>query len=309
MRSASISPPGPSSSGAGFSCSRSPSAAALLSFRSSAAPRIPNFTIKVAIVTAIWPGATAPEMQDQVADRIEKKLQELPYFDKVRPTPKPGSSRCRSSSATTRRREVPQLFYQLRKKLGDLRGELPAGRQRTQCQRRIRRRRFGLYMLTGDGADFAQLKTVAEDLRQRLLQVPDVNKVNLYGVQDEKIFVEFSHAKLATLGIRPRRSSTPAPEQNAVVPAGTVESRRNAHAAARHRRARRREGGRRDAGRGGGPVFRLGDIATVTRGFEDPSDYPRAPGRQPGARRRRRHGEGRQHPRPRRGRRRRQGRS
>ena len=234
----------------------------------------PNFTIKVAIVTAIWPGATAEEMQDQVSDRIEKKLQELPYFDRVQTYTKPSFTAMQVVFRDhTPAKEVPQLFYQLRKKLGDLRPELPRDLIGPSVNDEYGDVDSILYMLTGEGADYAQLKTVAEGLRQRLLKVPSAVKVNLYGVQDEKIFVEFSHAKLATLGIPPQALFDSLQRQNAVVPAGTVETGAQ--------RIPLRITGALDGARAVaetpveavGRTFRLGDIATVIRGFEDPSDY------------------------------------
>src|SRR5829696_5428954 len=146
----------------------------------------PNFTIKVAIVTAIWPGATAEEMQDQVSDRIEKKLQELPYFDRVQTYTKPSFTAMQVVFRDyTPAKEVPQLFYQLRKKLGDLRPELPRDLIGPNVNDEYGDVDSILYMLTGEGADYAQLKAVAEGLRQRLLKVPSAVKVNLYGVQDD----------------------------------------------------------------------------------------------------------------------------
>jgi multidrug efflux pump len=245
-----------------------------LSFRSLGRAEDPNFTIKNVIVTAIWPGATAQEMQDQVSDRIEKKLQELPWFDKVVTYTKPGFTAMNVGFRdNTPAREVPQLFYQLRKKLDDIRGELPAELIGPNVNDEYGDVDSVLYMLTGDGADFAQLKKVAEGLRQRLLKVPGVTKVNLYGVQDERIFVEFSHAKLATLGIPPQALFDSLQKQNAVVPAGTIESGAQ--------RIPLRVTGALDGAKAvaetpveaGGRVFRLGDIASVTRGFEDPPDF------------------------------------
>jgi multidrug efflux pump len=231
----------------------------------------PNFTIKVAVVTAIWPGATAEEMQNQVSDRIEKKLQELPFFDKVQTYTKPAFTAMQVSFRdNTPAKQVPELFYQLRKKLEDLRGELPSGLIGPNVNDEYGDVDSVLYMLTGDGADYAQLKTVAESLRQHLLKIPSVVKVNVYGVQDERIHVEFSHAKLATLGISPQAIFDSLARQNAVTPAGTVET-------AAQRIAVRVTGALEGAQavaetpvEAGGRVFRLGDIATVSHGFEDP---------------------------------------
>src|SRR3954447_17714605 len=234
----------------------------------------PNFTMKVAIVTAIWPGATAEEMQDQVSDRIEKKLQELPYFDKVQTYTKPSFTAMQVTFRdSTPSKDVPQLFYQLRKKLTDLRPELPRDLIGPNVNDEYGDVDSILYMLTGDGADYAQLKRIAEGLRQRLLKVPSVVKVNLYGVQDEKIFVEFSHAKLATLGVPPQALFDSLQKQNAVVPAGLVETSAQ--------RVPLRVTGALDGAKAvaetpveaNGRTFRLGDIATVTHGYVDPPSF------------------------------------
>jgi multidrug efflux pump len=234
----------------------------------------PSFTIKLAVVSILWPGATAQEMQSQVAEPMEKKLQELPYFDKVQTYSKPGFSAMQVFfKDSTPPKDVPYLFYLVRKKLVDMQGELPSG-----VIGPIINDEYGdvdsiLYMLTGDGADYAQLKKVADALRQKTLKVPNVVKVNLYGVQDQKIYVEFSHAKLATLGITPQALFDSLAKQNAVAPAGVVETS--------SQRVALRVTGALDGAKAvaetpveaNGRVFRLGDIATVTRGFEDPSDY------------------------------------
>ncbi len=248
--------------------------AGALSFRQLGRSEDPNFTVKVAVITAIWPGATATEMQDQVADPIEKKLQELPYFEKVQTYTKPSFAAMQITFRdSTPPAEVPGLFYQIRKKMDDIRPSLPAG-----VTGPIVNDEYGdvdsvLTMITGDGADYAQLKKVADAYRQRLLKVPGVVKVNLYGVQQERIFVEFSHAKLATLGISPQAVFDSLAKQNAVTPAGTVETD--------SRRIPLRVSGALDGVKAvaetpvesGGRTFRLGDIATVTRGFVDPPDF------------------------------------
>ncbi|KIZ46930.1 MULTISPECIES: efflux RND transporter permease subunit [Rhodopseudomonas] len=234
----------------------------------------PSFTIKVVIVSAIWPGATAAEMQAQVADPIEKKLQELPYFDKVQTFSKPGFTAMNVSFRdNTPPKDVPQLFYQVRKKIDDIRGELPSSLIGPSVNDEYGDVDSVLYMMTGDGADYAQLKKIAEGMRQHLLKVPGVTKVNLYGTQDERIYVEFSHAKLATLGVTPQALFDSLAKQNAITPAGTVETSAQ--------RVPLRVTGALDGAKAvaetpvesNGRVFRLGDIATVTRGFVDPSDY------------------------------------
>lgn len=234
----------------------------------------PSFTIKMAVITAIWPGATSEEMQNQVADRIEKKLQELPYFDKVQTFTKPAFTAMQVIfKDTTPPARVPELFYQMRKKLGDIRADLPANLIGPNVNDEYGDVDSLLYAITGDGADYAQLKRVAEDMRQAMLRVPNVTKVNIYGVQDEKIFVEFSHAKLATLGVPVQAIFDSLARQNAVTAAGVVETS--------SQRVALRVTGALDGARAvaetpveaGGKVFRLGDIATVTRGFKDPADF------------------------------------
>ncbi|KAA2238297.1 efflux RND transporter permease subunit [Salinarimonas soli] len=248
--------------------------AGFVSFRGLGRAEDPNFTIKNVIVTASWPGATAQEMQDQVADRIEKRLQELPWFDKVVTYTKPGFTAMNVGFRdNTPAREVPQLFYQLRKKIGDVKGDLPRDVSGPNINDEFGDVDSLLYMITAPGADAAQKKRVAEALRQRLLKVPAVTKVTLYGVQDERIFVEFSHAKLATLGIPPQALFDSLARQNAVAPAGTVQSGAQ--------RIPLRITGALDGERAvaetpveaNGRVFRLGDIATITRGFKDPAEF------------------------------------
>src|SRR5262245_11371773 len=248
--------------------------AGLLSYRSLGRAEDPSFTIKVAVVTAMWPGATATDMQSQVADPIEKKLQELPYFDKVTTYTKPSfTAMTVAFKDNTPARLVPELLYQLSKKISDIKDDLPSGLIGPSVNDEYGDVDSILYMLTAKGADYAQMKKVAEGLRQRLLKVKDVTKVNLYGTQDEKIYVEFSNAKLATLGITTDQIFQSLARQNAVVPAGIVGS-----AALR---VPLRVTGALDGARAvtetpveaNGRVFRLGDIATVTHGFVDPPDF------------------------------------
>ncbi|MGC2776681.1 MAG: efflux RND transporter permease subunit, partial [Bradyrhizobium sp.] len=234
----------------------------------------PFFTVKVVNVSVMWPGATAAEMQSQVADPIEKKLQELPYFEKVQTYSKPAFTAMQVTFRdSTPPKEVPHLFYLIRKKLDDVQSSLPAGIVGPFVNDEFSDVDSILFMMTGEGADYAQLKKAAEGLRQRLLKVAGVTKVNLYGTQDERIYVEFSHAKLATLGITPQALFDSLAKQNNVTPAGTVET--NAQ------RVPLRVTGALDGAKAvaetpvesNGRVFRLGDIATVTHGFVDPPSF------------------------------------
>src|SRR6201991_233828 len=250
------------------------SAAGFFSYQKLGRAEDPFFTVKVVNVSAIWPGATAAEMQTQVADPIEKKLQELPYFEKVQTYSKPAFTAMQVTfKDSTPPKEVPYLFYLLRKKLVDVQGEMPSGLLGPVVNDEFSDVDSILYMMTSDGADYAQLKKATEGLRQRLLKVSGVTKVDIYGTQDEKIFVEFSHAKLATLGITPQALFYSLAKQNNVVPAGTVETS--------SQRVPLRVTGALDGVKAvaetpvesNGRVFRLGDIATVTHGFVDPPTF------------------------------------
>jgi multidrug efflux pump len=234
----------------------------------------PSFTIKNVNISALWPGATTRDMQDQVTDPIEKKLRELPYFDKTQTYTKPGfTSIAFDFKDSTPAREVPMLFLQLRKKLTDMRGDLPAG-----IVGPIVNDEFGdvdsvLYTISGDGATFAQLKDVAESLRKHIQRVPDVVKVDLYGDQGQRVFVEFSHAKLATLGVSFQQISDSLAKQNSVTPAGEFQTA--------GQRVPVRVSGALDSVDAvaatpivaNGQTLRLGDIAEVTHGYEDPPSY------------------------------------
>src|SRR6202035_2393439 len=154
----------------------------------------PFFTVKVVKVSAIWPRATAQEMQTQGADPIEKKLQELRYSEKMQTYSKPAFTAMQVTFRdSTPPKDVPYLFYLLRKKLVDVQGELPSGLLGPVVNDEFSDVDSILYMMTSNGGDYAQLKKAAEGMRQHLLKVPGVTKVDLYGTQDERIFVEFSH--------------------------------------------------------------------------------------------------------------------
>lgn len=249
-------------------------AAGFFSYEKLGRAEDPFFTVKVVNVSAIWPGATAQEMQTQVADPIEKKLQELPYFEKVQTYSKPAFTALQVTFRdSTPPKDVPYLFYLLRKKLVDVQDQLPAGLLGPVVNDEFSDVDSILYMMTGDGADYKQLKKTAEGLRQKLLKVNGVTKVNLYGTQAERIFVEFSHAKLATLGITPQALFDSLAKQNNVTPAGTVETSAQ--------RVPLRVTGALDGAKAvaetpvesNGRVFRLGDIATVTHGYVDPPSF------------------------------------
>ncbi len=234
----------------------------------------PSFTIKTMVVQVAWPGATATEMQEQVADTIEKKLQALPYLDRLESYSQPGVSFIRVTLIDkTPPSRVKELWYQVRKKVGDVRGDLPPGIIGPNFNDEYGDVYSALYMLTADGLSLAELKTRAEDIRQRLLRVPDVNKIDIIGERPQKIFIELSHAKLATLGLTPQQIFESVAKQNAVISGGSVDTsadRINVRVTGAF------SGVAAIAAvpvQANGQVFRLGDIATVKRGYEDPATF------------------------------------
>lgn len=234
----------------------------------------PSFTIKVANITAEWPGATAKDMRDQIADLYEKKLQEMPYLDKIESYTKPGFVAMQVTFRdNTPPKEVPQLFYQLRKKLHDVSPYVPAGVRGPYVNDEYGDVDTVLYAVTGDGADYHLLDQVVEALRQRLLETPDATKVDVIGEQGRRIFVEFSEAKLANLAIEPQAIFNSLARQNAIADAGAFETGAN--------RVRIQVTGELKGPdaiaaipvEANGRVIRLGDIANVYAGFEDPPTF------------------------------------
>jgi multidrug efflux pump len=249
-------------------------AAGLFSYLRLGRAEDPSFTIKVANVTAEWPGVTAQEMRDQVADLIEKKLQELPYLDRIETYAKPGFMAMQVVFKDyTPASQVPQLFYQLRKKLYDIRNDLPVGLKGPRVNDEYGDVDTVLYAVTGEGANYHQIDQLVEILRQRLLETPGAVKVNVYGNQDRKIFVEFSEAKLAGLDVSPQAIFDSLAKQNAVNAAGVFETPAN--------RIRLQVSGELTGANAiaaipieaNGQVFRLGDVANVSAGFEDPPTF------------------------------------
>src|SRR5206468_7947673 len=176
----------------------------------------PPFTFKVMVVQTRWPGATAGEITSQVTEKVEKKLQEIPELDYLRSYSRPGESQVfvviKDSIPATR---VPDVFYQVRKKIGDIRYTLPPGIQGPFFNDEFGDTFGNIYALSGEGYTYAQLKETADRIRNELLRVKDVAKVDLIGEQDEKIYVEAANAKLATLGVPPSVVFSALQQQNA----------------------------------------------------------------------------------------------
>jgi multidrug efflux pump len=231
----------------------------------------PAFTIKTMIVSAEWPGATAREMELQVTDLLEKKLQEIPWLDYVQSFSKPGKSLIFVTLKDyAPNKDVPDAWYQVRKKLGDIRGDYPEGMIGPIFNDEFGDTYGTVLAFTGDGFSHAELKDVVDDVRQELLRIPDVAKVDLIGVQPEKIFIEISHRKLAILGIDPNIIVRTLQQQNSMNPAGSIET-------ASDKLFMRVSGDLKtvDAVReigivANGRQFRLGDIARIYRAYVDP---------------------------------------
>jgi multidrug efflux pump len=231
----------------------------------------PPFTFKVMVVQTRWPGATAAEITEQVTEKIEKKLQEIPELDYLRSYSRPGESQvfvvAKDSVPSTR---MPEIFYQVRKKIGDIRNTLPPGIQGPFFNDEFGDTFGNIYALTGDGYNDAQLRDYAERLKLELLRVPDVAKVDLIGLQDEKIYIEVSNAKLATLGVSFDQVQKVLEAQNAITPSGSFETDSDRIYLRPSGAFASVEAIRNISIRANERLFRLGDVATVRRGYTDP---------------------------------------
>ncbi len=233
----------------------------------------PDFTFRAITVRTLWPGATSAQVDDQITNRIEKKLQEIPYFKRTQSYSKSGESLIiLELEDSAPRKEVPQLWYQVRKKISDIRHTLPQ-----EAIGPFYNDEFGdvfgsIYAFTGDGFTMGELRDKLEAVRQELLRIKDISKVELVGVQDEKIYIEISNSKIASLGLDAGQIAAQLQAQNAIVPAGTFNL--DTHAIPL------RVSGNFDtvgdvkalqlAVPGSGRIIRLGDIASVYRGLADP---------------------------------------
>ncbi|HQS00259.1 MULTISPECIES: efflux RND transporter permease subunit [unclassified Polaromonas] len=232
----------------------------------------PPFTFRAMVVRTYWPGATAQQVAEQVTDKIERTLQEVPFADKIRSYSKPGESQIifqiKDSSKAA---DVAGVWYAARKKIGDMRGTLPGG-----VQGPFFNDDFGdvygvIYALQADGFSYAELKTFADDVRQQLLRVPDVAKVEQFGAQDEKLYIEISQKRLAQLGLDFNQVLNQLGQQNAVESAGAIQTPLDV--------VQVRVAGQFEVVEqlrampiraSSGSQLRLGDIAEVRRGYIDP---------------------------------------
>ncbi|NMM46476.1 efflux RND transporter permease subunit [Rhodospirillaceae bacterium KN72] len=234
----------------------------------------PSFTIKTLTVTTAWPGATAREMQDLVAEPLEKRIQELTWYDRVETTTRPGYAYMTVTlKDSTPPSAVQEEFYQARKKLGDEARNLPSGVLGPFVNDEYSDVSFALYALKAKGMPMRELVRQAETIRQDLLHVPGVKKINILGERPEQIFVEFSYVKLATLGVSAQDILAALQRQNTVTPAGSIDTRGP--------RVFIRVDGAYDGVQtiadtpivARGRTLKLSDIATVRRGYEDPPTF------------------------------------
>lgn len=250
------------------------SLAGVVSFVKLGRAEDPAFTIKVMTIITAWPGATAQEMQDQVAEKIEKRMQELRWYDRTETYTRPGLAFTTLTLLdSTPPSQVQEEFYQARKKLGDEARNLPPGVIGPFLNDEYADVTFALFALKAKGEPQRLLVRDAETLRQRLLHVPGVKKANIVGEQSERIYVEFSHERLATLGVAAQDVFAALNSQNALTPAGSMETRGPQVSIRLDGAFDELQKIRNTPVVAQGRTLKLSDIATVKRGYEDPATF------------------------------------
>ncbi|QBX64713.1 efflux RND transporter permease subunit [Serratia quinivorans] len=248
--------------------------AGILSFFELGRAEDPPFTVKQMTIITAWPGATAQEMQDQVAEPLEKRMQELKWYDRSETYTRPGLAfTMLSLQDRTPPAQVQEEFYQARKKLGDEVKNLPAGVIGPMINDEFSDVTFALFALKAKGEPQRLLVRDAESLRQRLLHVPGVKKVNIIGEQAERIFVSFSHDRLATLGISPQDIFSALNSQNVLTPAGSIDTKGPQVFIRLDGAFDELEKIRETPIVVQGRTLQLSDVATVERGYEDPATF------------------------------------
>src|SRR5471030_3009978 len=199
--------------------------AGILAYNSLGQKEDPEFTIKTMVVQTYWPGSSAQQMADQVTDLMERKLQGVAEIDYMSTYVKPGETQIKINlREAVPPARVPDVWYQVRKKLGDIHQSLPQGAQGPFFNDEFGDTFGNMYAITGDGFDYADLRKMADAARNEFLRVSDVNKVDVLGKQEEKIYVEMSNAKLASLGLDPALIAATLAQTNAVAAAGSVQT-------------------------------------------------------------------------------------
>ncbi|AKX50777.1 efflux RND transporter permease subunit [Thiopseudomonas alkaliphila] len=232
----------------------------------------PPFTFKAMVIQTLWPGATAEEVSQQVTERIEKKLMETGEFERIVSFSRPGESQVTFlASDDFKSKDIPELWYQLRKKIGDIQYSLPQGTIGPFFNDEFGTTFGNIYTLTGDGFDYATLKDYADRLQLQLQRVKNVGKVEILGLQEERIWVEISNTRLATMGVPWQTVQQALEEQNTVTATGFFETASDRVQIRVSGQFENLEQIRAFPIRAGDQTFRLGDIATVYRGFQDPA--------------------------------------
>ncbi|UJD94566.1 efflux RND transporter permease subunit [Lelliottia amnigena] len=248
--------------------------AGILSFFELGRAEDPPFTVKQMTIISAWPGATAQEMQDQVAEPLEKRMQELKWYDRSETYTRPGLAfTMLSLKDSTPPSQVQEEFYQARKKLSDETKNLPAGVIGPMVNDEFSDVTFALFALKAKGEPQRLLVRDAESLRQRILHVPGVKKVNIIGEQTERIFVSFSHDRLATLGISPQDIFSALNSQNVLTPAGSIDTHGPQVFIRLDGAFDKLEKIRETPIVVQGRTLQLSDVATVERGYEDPATF------------------------------------
>jgi len=231
----------------------------------------PPFTFRAMVVHAYWPGASAQQMAEQVTDKLERTLQEVPYADTIRSYSKPGETHIIFQIKDyARGAEVANVWYQVRKKIGDMRATLPQGVVGPSFNDDFGDVYGVIYALQAPGFSYAEVKTFADEVRQQLLRVPDVAKIELFGVQDEKVFIDISQKRLAELGLDLNAVLAQLNQQNAVVSAGSVQTPLDVVHVRVAGQFKAVQDLRAMPIRAGTRQLRLGDIAEIKRDFVDP---------------------------------------
>jgi multidrug efflux pump len=247
---------------------------AVLSFTRLGQLEDPNFSVPSMTAMVIWPGATAQQVQDEVLNRMEKKFEQLDHFEKVVTFARQGyGGMTITVQGGTSKADQREAWYQARKKFNDLKLELPEG-----VVGPLFNDEFGdvygmLYAVKGDGLGHAELSDIAEDIKRRLLKVPMVNKVDLFGKQEQRVYVEFSHERLAALGITPQAIVDSLKNQNSMVPGGSIDTHGDRVLVRVSGQFTSEDDIRNVPVEANGRLIKLSDLATVTRDFEDPPTF------------------------------------
>ena len=250
------------------------SVAGVFSFTKLGQLEDPKFSVPSMTVTAIWPGASSQQIQDEVMNRMEKKFEQLDHFEKVVSFARQGyGGMTISVKGGTSAKDQKEAWYQARKKFSDLKLELPDG-----VVGPIFNDEFGdvyslLYAVKGDGIGHAELSDISEDIKRRLLKAPFVKKVDVMGKQAQRVYVEFSNTRLAALGVTPAAIAESLRSQNMMMPGGSVDTRQDRVFVRVSGEIKSLDDIRAVPVTAGGKTIKLGDVATVTRGFEDPPTY------------------------------------